>query len=305
MPALRSAIAWGLCAAAPVLLSGCASKGSAPVVERPVPARTTAAPAAAVSVPVARPAEYYTVKKGDTLFSIALEHGVAYRDVAAWNAIENPALIRVGQQLRVAPPEGAAVARPIAVPAAVEARPLGATAAVQPNTDLRKREPRGGKQVYTEQAVAAAQKQDEPRPAAPPPAAEPKPPAPSDAGADEPEWLWPVPGKVIGGFVDGSNKGVDIGGKLGDPVLASAAGKVIYAGSGIRGYGNLLILQHVGGTSSVYAHNSKLLAKEGQQVPRGAKIAELGNTDADQPKLHFEIRRHGKPVDPLKYLPAR
>ena len=281
----------------PMLLTGCASKSPAPVVERAAP--PVKQPAAAPA-PAAKPAEFYTVKKGDTLYSIALEHGLPYRDVAAWNAIENPALIRVGQQLRVAPPEGIAVARPVTVPAAVEARPLGTAAAVPANTEVRKREPRGGKQTYSEQAVAAANKTDDPRPAT-----EPKPAPPADAGGEEAEWLWPAGGKVIGGFVEGGNKGIDIGGKLGEPVLASAAGKVIYAGSSIRGYGNLLILQHAGNISSVYAHNSKLLAKEGQQVAKGLKIAELGNTDADQPKLHFEIRRQGKPVDPLRYLPSR
>jgi len=302
--ALCGAMVRGLCVALPVALFGCASKGPAPVSERAVPpARAVAAPVPA-PLPVARSGEFYIVKKGDTLYSIALEHGVAYRDVAAWNAIDNPAMIRVGQQLRVAPPEGSAVSRPIAAVAPIEARPLAAPAAAPGNTELRKREPRGGKQPFSEQAMAAAQKAEEPRPAAAP-AQEPKLPAPADAGGDEGEWLWPAAGKVIGGFAEGSSKGIDLSGRIGDPVVASAAGKVIYAGSGIRGYGNLLILQHAPGVSSVYAHNSKLLAREGQQVAKGAKVAELGSTDTDQPKLHFEIRRQGKPVDPLKYLPAR
>ena len=110
---------------------------------------------------------------------------------------------------------------------------------------------------------------------------------------------------MIAPYVEGSSKGVDIEGRIGEPVLAAEAGKVTYAGSGIRGYGNLLIIQHANSLSSVYAHNSRLLAKEGQQVARGQKIAELGNSDADLAKLHFEIRRQGKPLDPIKLLPPR
>lgn len=307
---MNRTIQWGVCWIASVVaaaaLTGCVSKGAAPVVER------TEAPAARVpaGVPTAKAADFYTVKKGDTLYSIALEHGLAYRDLAAWNAIDNPGMIRVGQQLRVVPPEGTAVAQPVTGPAPVESKPLGAAAAPavptpSPNTDMRKREPLGGKQPWSEQALAAAQKAEEPRlpvASSAPPAAAPAQPA-AAAGAEE--WTWPAAGKVIAPFVEGGSKGIDIGGKTGDPIVAAEAGKVIYAGSGIRGYGNLVIVQHANGASSVYAHNSKLLAKEGQSVGRGQKIAELGSSDTDQPKLHFEIRRQGKPVDPLRQLPAR
>lgn len=289
-----------LAALAAILLGACASRTPAPVVERGggAPAKGSAAVAAP-----ARPVEFHTVKKGDTLYSIALEHGQAYRDVAAWNNIDNPNVIRVGQQLRVAPPEGVAVAKPVAAPAAVEARPLAAAGTT--NSDTLKREPKGGKQPYTEQAMAAAQKTEEAQHAQPvaQAKADPRPAEPSAGG--ELNWAWPSGGKVIAGYVDGGNKGVDIEGKIGEPVLAAEAGKVTYAGSGIRGYGNLLIVQHANSLSSVYAHNSKLLAREGQQVARGQKIAELGNSDADQSKLHFEIRRQGKPLDPLKLLPSR
>ncbi len=281
------------------LLGGCASKSPAPVIERGgVPAKGPT-PAAAP----AKPSEYHTVKKGDTLYSIALEHGQFYRDVAAWNNIDNPNVIRVGQQLRIAPPEGVAVAKPIVGPAAVEARPL--VAGGVSNTDMLKREPKGGKQPYSEQAMAAAQKPEESRPAqaAVQVKAEPRPAEPVAGG--EPNWAWPSGGKVIAAYVEGGSKGVDIEGRIGEPVLAAEAGKVTYAGSGIRGYGNLLIIQHANNLSSVYAHNSKLLAKEGQQVAKGQKIAELGDSDADQAKLHFEIRRQGKPLDPLKLLPPR
>lgn len=274
------------------LLAGCASKTSAPVIERgAAPARP------AVAAPAAASGEFYTVKKGDTLYSIALDHGHSPRDMAAWNGLDNPNAIKIGQQLRLTPPEGAAVAKPIAGPATVEMRPFGT------NTETYKREPKGGKQPYSEQAVAAAQKSEEPQAAATRP--EPK-PAESAAGKSaELNWGWPGNGRMIAAFAEGGNKGIDIGGRIGDPVLAAEAGKVTYANNGIRGYGNLLIVQHPGGMTSVYAHNSKLLAKEGQMVARGQKIAEVGNSDTDQAKIHFEIRHQGKPLDPLKYLPAR
>jgi len=290
-----------MCAITLTLAAGCATKTPAPVVERAAPVKTPAQ----ASSPV-RSVEYHTVKRGDTLYSIALEYGQAYRDVAAWNNIDNPNMIRVGQQLRIAPPEGVAVARPIDTPAVFETRPLAA-ARGQPNTETVKREPKGGKQPFTEQALASAQK-EEPARKEPTSAVstrpEPRQAEPAVTGG-ELNWTWPSQGRLIGQFVEGGNKGIDIEGRIGDAVVAAEAGKVTYAGSGIRGYGNLLIIQHPNGLSSVYAHNDRLIAKEGQQVARGQKVAELGNSDADQPKLHFEIRRQGKPIDPLKLLPAR
>lgn len=286
------------------LLGGCASRTPAPVIERGgAPGKAPAQ----VGTP-ARPGEFHTVKRGETLYSIALEHGQSYRDVAAWNNIDNPNVIRVGQQLRVAPPEGAVVVKPIAGPAVVEVHPIpgtGATSAGTTSADTFKREPKGGKQPYSEQAMAAMQRPEEPRtqPSAVQARAETRPAEPPAGG--ELNWIWPSGGKVLAAFVEGNSKGVDIEGRVGEPVLAAEAGKVTYAGSGIRGYGNLLIIQHAGGLSSVYAHNSKLLAREGQQVARGQRIAELGNSDTDQAKLHFEIRRQGKPLDPLKLLPQR
>jgi lipoprotein NlpD len=138
---------------------------------------------------------------------------------------------------------------------------------------------------------------------------EPKPDASPEPQAgdeeDRVDWSWPANGKIVSPFTEGSNlKGIGVGGKAGQPVLASAAGKVVYAGSGLRGYGKLVIIKHNKTYLSVYAHNSEILVKEGQTVSKGQKIAEMGNTDAEQVKLHFEIRRLGKPVDPLKYLPA-
>ena len=130
-------------------------------------------------------------------------------------------------------------------------------------------------------------------------------PAPEPAdGDDKVDWVWPAKGKVVTGFSEAASlKGIDIAGTSGQPVAASAGGKVVYAGTGLRGYGKLIIIKHNGTYLSAYAHNKEILVKEGQQVTRGQKIAEMGNTDADQVKLHFEIRRQGKPVDPLRYLP--
>jgi lipoprotein NlpD len=141
----------------------------------------------------------------------------------------------------------------------------------------------------------------------PPPVArvEPRPaPAPPPDGDEKVDWVWPAKGKVVAGFSEATSlKGIDIAGSTGQPIAASAGGKVVYAGTGLRGYGKLIIIKHNGTYLSAYAHNKEILVKEGQQVAKGQKIAEMGNTDADQVKLHFEIRRQGKPVDPLRYLP--
>jgi lipoprotein NlpD len=273
------------------------------------------APSAAPAAPAADSAALYTVKKGDTLYGIALDHGHDYKDVAAWNNLENPNVIKSGQQLRLAPPEAAApvaVAKPVATAGVVEARPLGGAAA---NTNSLKREPRGGKLPYSDHALAQAQAMDG-APAAEKPAEKPadKPadkPAVVPAGGDEGMvWAWPAAGPVLAQFVEAapgkeSNKGIDLSGKPGDPVLAAGAGVVSYVGSGLRGYGQLVVIRHNATYLSVYAHNSKILVKEKQTVEKGQKIAEVGSTDTDRPKVHFEIRRQGKPVDPLKFLPAR
>jgi lipoprotein NlpD len=218
---------------------------------------------------------HYTVQRGDTLVRIALDHGQNWRDLARWNNIDNPNLIEVGEVLRVTPPAEGVVARPIAPPV-VQAQPLPPQAA--------------------RPAPAA--------PAAAPPVA-PAPAAASTASADDLVWAWPAQGQTVGGFDEAKNKGIDIAGHAGDAVLAAADGRVVYAGSGLRGYGNLIILKHNNTYLTAYAHNQSLLVKEDQTVRQGQKIAEMGSTDADRVKLHFEIRRQGKPVDPARYLPPR
>ena len=153
-------------------------------------------------------------------------------------------------------------------------------------------------------AVAAAPR---PAPGATPaaPAPSPAPSSPPSAGGDDVDFIWPASGPVVAGFDEAKNKGLGIAGKAGDPVQAAADGRVVYAGSGLRGYGNLIILKHNNTFLTAYAHNQTLLVKEDQNVKKGQKIAEMGSTDADRVKLHFEIRRSGKPVDPARYLPAR
>lgn len=289
------------------LLAACASHPPAPVVDRSA-SRTSAA-----AVVESRPG-FYTVKKGDTLYSIALDHGQAYRDVAAWNSIENPNVIRVGQSLRVEPPQddGGGVVTPIRTGDVEAVKPIASTAApAVVSTGNLMRDPKGGKQPYSEEAWARAQREASAAPQAAPAAkpAEPA-PAPADkavaAASDEvSDWVWPTAGKVGTPFAEGSSKGVVIPAKAGQPVVAASAGTVTLVSNAVRGYGNLVVIKHSQTLLSVYAHNSKVLVEEKQTVAKGQKIAEVGATDTDSPKLHFEIRRMGKPVDPLKFLPPR
>lgn len=273
------------CALAAVLLiaAGCASRSPthAPVEDRGTfgarPA-SGAVDAGAKQLPgfenAGKPG-YYTVKPGDTMIRIGLENGQNWRDIVRWNNLENPNIIEVGQVLRVVPPaeSTAVVTRPVA--------PGSAAAASTPA-----------------QAASAA------RPASAPAAASPA-PTPAGTGDEDIAWIWPAQGNMLAGFDEAKNKGLDISGKAGDAVIASADGRVVYAGAGLRGYGNLIILKHNNTFLTAYAHNQTLLVKEDQSVKKGQKIAEMGNSDADRVKLHFEIRRQGKPVDPAKYLPAK
>jgi lipoprotein NlpD len=314
------------------LLAGCAATAPAPVKDSGAPTRIEAARAG-----LAKTAGLYTVKRGDTLYSIALDHGVDYRELIAWNKLDNPNRIRVGQALQVTAPgaaekpgvlaDGVSEVRPISSGGAPVARSLDEKppAAVSPpptfaaDTEKLKRSPKGGKLPYSEENLAKLKAQ-ETAPVTTSPQAVPAPeksaapaapattaPAAAPAPATGIDWAWPSGGKILAPFTEGSgeaNKGIDIAGKVGEPVQAAAAGKVIYVGT-MNKYGNLVIVLHGNGHSSVYAHNSKVTVKEGQMVTRGQKIAELGDSDADQPKLHFEIRQQGKPVDPLKFLPPR
>lgn len=262
----------------------------------------------------------HTVQKGDTLYAIALEYGHDYKELAELNGISAPYVIRIGQQLRVSPqtqaqqapvsPESGVVTsalKPVVSPAEVREGSL-------------KTQPKAVKITYSVEAEAApvVVVESKPKPesvpaklptseekAKTPPASEAgKPVQPAGSDDEDIGWAWPAKGKIIASFNEGASlKGVDISGKVGQPVLASAPGKVVYSGSGLRGYGKLVIIKHNKTYLSAYAHNSQILVREGQAVAKGQRIAEMGDSDADQVKLHFEIRRMGKPVDPLKYLP--
>ena len=271
------------------LLVGCTSRSltNAPVEDRGT-ARSAASvsSASALAKPIAplpgaenagKPG-FYTVKPGDTMIRIGLDSGQNWRDITRWNTIENPNQIEVGQVLRITPPPGVpgVVTRPVTTPAPVStALPAQGVSVAKPTANATP-------PVSTEQPVSA-----------------------QSAGEDDLAWLWPAQGAQLAGFDEVKNKGIDIAGHAGEPVIASADGRVVYSGAGLRGYGNLIILKHNNTYLTAYAHNQTLLVKEDQSVRKGQKIAEMGSSDTDRVKLHFEIRRQGKPVDPLKYLPAR
>jgi lipoprotein NlpD len=237
---------------------------------------------------------YYTVKPGETLIRIGLETGQNWKDLAAWNNLERPNQLEVGQVLRVLPPTAGSVAA--LSPSASAADPASASAT--PGSVVTR--PIGAPSVTT--GGIAPVPITGPAPAGRSTAAAPDTAAPSDEGL---AWSWPVNGPVLAGFDEVKNKGLDLGGATGEAVLAAADGKVVYVGAGLRGYGNLIILKHNSTYLTAYAHNRALLVKEDQTVRRGQKIAEMGNSDADRVKLHFEVRRQGKPIDPVKFLPAR
>jgi lipoprotein NlpD len=295
-----------------LVLAGCASGNHrAPVEDRgAVPRPTAGAASPAASAASASPTDaarvlpgaenagkpgYYAVKPGDTLIRIGLDNGQNWRDIKLWNNIENPNLIEVGQVLRVVPPgvdPGAAAARPVAPASRADSRPLDARGLPAPAVASA---PATGASATAATPAASA---------APMPA-----PAPAPVAAREPDddvnWIWPAAGPVATTFDEARSKGVAITGKVGDPVMAAADGRVVYAGSGLRGYGNLVIVKHNTTYLTAYAHNQVLLVKEDQVVRRGQKIAEMGSSDAERVQLHFEIRRQGKPIDPLKLLPPR
>ncbi len=269
---------------AALLSAGCASQVTAPVRDG----------AGGISTGTTMPAPvsgFHTVRQGETLLGIARQYGVTLPDLVAWNNVTDPNQIHVGQTIRVSPAGAAPVA--IAAPGsaggavATPVPPTGTEAGAVPLV----REPVGGRAPVSEPAVP-----EQPAPVVSEPA---------PAGAANGQWQWPSGGALVAGYNEASNKGLDIGGSVGDPVYAASAGKVVYAGSGLRGYGKLIVIKHNQEYNSVYAHNDKLLVKEDDQVVQGQKIAELGSSEADRPKLHFEIRKQGKAVDPMGYLPAR
>jgi lipoprotein NlpD len=268
------------------------------VVDGRIPRQAAPKPLATpVAVTPKSVADYYSVKRGDTLYSIAQEHGVDQRDVMQWNGLDDPTRLRVGQQLRVRPPLAVATAPGVAPVAVVE--PQGSAAP----------------QVGSARILGRVESRPldtlpplPPRVSAKPELARMEVPArveleKSGAPNATSQFIWPVKGKVLAEFAEPRRKGIDIDGKPGDPIVASAPGHVTYIGSGIPGMGKLVVLKHDNGFITVYAHNRNILVKEKQAVARGQKIAELGSTDAERPKLHFQIRKGAAAVDPLLYLP--
>ncbi len=257
-----------------LLLAACARipLQDAPIIDRTNPPPSPAPVAPAVSAQLVREAHSgtYVTQKGDTLYSIALAFGQDFRDIARWNGIDDPSRLAVGRSLRVAPPDavaadGTATTAAVAPPAAPQTRSLEGSA------------PAG---------AAAAQ------------------PAVAAPAAVVGGWGWPVDGKVVGAYDPVHSKGIDIAAESGAPVLAAADGQVVYAGNGLRAYGNLVIIKHNDDYVSAYGHNRANLVAQGQEVKRGQKIAEVGLNEGGAPRLHFEIRRGGKPVDPLSFLAA-
>jgi lipoprotein NlpD len=297
-------------------LVGCASSSRfrAPVEERGnAAAAATAAKSAASPPDATKPPPpgienagkpgYYTIKQGDTLIRVGLETGQNWRDIQKWNNLDNPNVIEAGQVLRVVAPgidPTAASAKPV-TSAKVEGRPLDVKASAGAASA-----PTASSVPPSVAGAASASSQ-----AGTPAAASAGPAAGSSAGAaaregeDDVSWSWPAQGALISGFDETRNKGIEIAGKAGDAVMAASDGRVVYAGSGLRGYGNLVIIKHNDTFLTAYAHNQTLLVKEDQPVRRGQKIAEMGQTDAERVQLHFEIRRRGKPIDPTKLLPSR
>jgi len=306
------------------IMAGCSTRHRAPVFERGEPSAKREVPAPPVAAPEPR-APVHVVQQGETLYSIAFNYGIDYHELAALNGIQDPSVISVGQELRLAPPGGVipgtgemagqtgtevAAVRPVPP---VESRPLPFPARPQVVTEV-KEQPLQMKLAYSEAALAqikarvssapavaepvtGVEDQAEARPAS-------KPVSTARSDSSGMGWIMPTEGKVIAGFSEADNrKGIDIAGKLGQPVVASASGKVVYSGNDLRGYGKMGIIKHDNDFISAYAHNDQLLVKLGQTVARGQKIALMGDSDADQVKLHFEVRYHGKPVDPAKYLP--
>jgi len=306
-------------------LSACSARGPAPVTDRagspsaaessarkPASSRASTAPRPVTPQIAPSNTGFHTVRRGDTLFAIAFANSLDFRQLAEWNNLGSPDLIRVDQVLRLTPPEtgpgdNSVEVRALAADPLPQAQPLAADPLPQALAEAPVlREPQAVLLPYSDSnwAQVSGQPIQLPAPQAPAaPVAVTVPPAPLSEAVET--WMWPAQGKLIGRFGAAGGKGIDIAGTRNAPVFAVAPGTVVYSGVGLRGYGRLLIIKHPGEFLSAYAHNEEMLVKEGDSVAAGQKIALMGDSDADQVKLHFEIRRYGKPLDPLKYLPER
>lgn len=302
------------------LLHGCAgAPGNAPIEDRTATraiSKTTqsksqtpqTAQTATTPEPVDPPG-FYTVKKGDTLGKISKEFSQSIRDLSDWNRLSNPNDIRVGQQLRIIPPEDNKVAS-VPTETGMEMRtlesetnsnpatpPAPATAPTLAGTGGIKNGPLGRKVAYSDQAWSELQRPEPAKSLAD--SRKPADTSPPSAG----RFIWPTEGKIIRSF-DASRKGIDIAGQPGQPIVSVGEGTVLYANN-MRGFGNLVIIDHRDGLVSAYGHNKSILVKEGQAVAKGQRIAEMGDLDAESVRLHFEIRQLGKAVDPISFLPSR
>jgi lipoprotein NlpD len=325
-----------VCLACAVCLAGCASNPSAPVEDRSLGESAASATRPHDIAPQATTVGgSYRVQRGDTLYAIAFKHGVDFRDLASWNGVASPYRIYPGQELRLGGAGVSAEHAPhTAVTQAAADRTVAAAAsappAMQQNTQVEK--PKASSPTPFEN-VESTPPVPEPVPPAPPavaaarvPVATPPPVAPplrpAAAAVEVPakpvesapqlnaggvNWRWPGNGKVVGTYINGdqTRQGVDIAGNAGDPVQAAADGEVVYSGNGLLGYGELIIVKHNASFLSAYGHNRKRLVQEGDKVKAGQQIAEMGSSASSREELHFEIRKNGKPVNPLDYLPVR
>lgn len=292
-----------------ILLAGCA--GATRVASDSAGSRSAGPAVSEKSRPLREPdSPYRTVVPGDTLYSIAWESGQDYREVATWNRISPPYTIKPGQQIRVKAPDQAVTGKTARKeqkpdreqskaqkPIAQRTAPKVASPAAKSQMTARSEPRSGAQQNNTGVSNSARTARTTTARTGSRQAAE---PVTSSRG-----WVWPADGQVLNRYSESDLKGLDIAGARGTPVRASAAGRVVYQGSGLRGYGQLIIVKHSDEYLSAYAHNDRIYVKEGDVVKRGQKIADMGSTGTDRTKLHFEIRRQGVPVDPLKYLPRR
>jgi lipoprotein NlpD len=316
------------CITSVLWLAGCASNPSAPVEDLSLGNGASAAHSTNEIPPqAAMVGDSYRVMRGDTLYAIAFKHGLDYRDLASWNRILPPYRIYAGQELRLGasvPTSSAAVASAAPDHAAVATVSALPAPPRYPHVDNAPSPPKLPASVAVteppaESAAAAAEVKLVPAPTVP--SAAPVKPAPASIAAGESvpaegaaqlnaggvTWRWPGNGKVVGTYVSGdqTRQGIDIAGKEGDPVQAAADGEVVYSGNGLLGYGELIIVKHNASFLSAYGHNRKRLVQEGDKVKAGQQIAEMGSGASSREELHFEIRKNGKPVNPLDYLPVR
>jgi lipoprotein NlpD len=258
-----------------ILLAGCNYAGITPVTS------TSRKPASASRATV------HTVHRGDTLYSIAWRYGIDYRRLAGWNAIRQPYTIYPGQKLRLRQPPATQTAQRPSSSQSHSARAPGVSSSAGSKTS---KKPAGKTSTSKKTATTGSSKKS-------------KSGAAKGGSASVKRWQWPAKGKVVTSFSRSGRKGIDIAGKFGQSIVAASGGRIVYSGSGLIGYGQLIIVKHNKRYLSAYAHNNKILVKEGDTVTGGQRIAEMGRNGSNRAMLHFEIRRDGKPIDPVRYLP--